>query len=83
MFANNHHNDGHVAVWIPTAPGAQATLIRTEPEKYFRPPYVGVKGWVGIALEAVSDDELGFHLSEAWRLIAPGKVQSEPGRTGI
>ena len=27
MFANNHHNDAHVAVWIPAAPGIQAGLI--------------------------------------------------------
>jgi len=79
MFDNNHHNDGHVAVWIPAAPGAQATLVRTEPQKFFRPPYVGVKGWVGVDLEAVDDDELGFHLSEAWRLIAPKKAQGESG----
>lgn len=76
MFANNHHHDGHVAVWIPAAPGAQATLIRSEPAKFFRPPYVGVKGWVGVKLEAVSDEELGFHLCEAWRLIAPKKAQT-------
>jgi len=75
MFDNNHHHDGHVAVWIPAPPGGQATLIKTEPKKFFRPPYVGVKGWVGIDLEQVSDDELGFHLTEAWRLIAPKKAQ--------
>jgi hypothetical protein len=40
MFVNNHHNDGHVALWIPAAPGFQATLIHTWPEKFFRPPYV-------------------------------------------
>ena len=73
MIANNHHNDGHIAVWIPAPPGLQATLIKTEPDKFFRPPYVGVRGWVGIELTAVSDEELGFHLCEAWRLIAPKK----------
>jgi hypothetical protein len=69
MFANNHHNDGHIAVWIPVAPGLQATLLKTEPGKFFMPPYVGVRGWVGIELDAVSDEELGYHLCEAWRLI--------------
>ena len=82
MFANNHHNDGHVAVWIPVPPGLQATLLKTEPDKFFMPPYVGVRGWVGIELDAVSDEELGFHLSEAWRLIAPRKTQSASGPTG-
>jgi len=70
MFSNNHHNDGHVAVTVPAEEGLQAELIRNEPEKFYRPPYVGVKGWVGIELAAVSDDELGLHLSEAYRLIA-------------
>ncbi|NUM81218.1 MmcQ/YjbR family DNA-binding protein, partial [bacterium] len=41
MFANNHHNDGHIAVWIPAPLGAQSLLIESEPEKFFRPPYVG------------------------------------------
>src|SRR4051794_4934530 len=75
MFANNHHNDGHIAVWIPAEPGLQEMLIHTSPKKYFRPPYVGVRGWVGIELDHVSDDELTLHLSEAWRLIAPKKLQ--------
>ena len=82
MFANNHHDDGHVAVWIPVPPGLQATLLKTEPDKFFMPPYVGVRGWVGIELDAVTDEELGFHLSEAWRLIAPRKTQSALGPAG-
>lgn len=68
MCAINHHNDGHIAVWIPVAPGLQVTLIKNEPKKFFRPPYVGVKGWVGVELTQVSDDELGMHLTEAWQL---------------
>src|SRR5271168_3413565 len=39
MFANNHHNDGHLAVWIPAAPGVQEGLIEEVPGTYFRPPY--------------------------------------------
>jgi hypothetical protein len=80
MFANNHHNDGHIAVWIPVPPGLQATLLKTEPDKFFMPPYVGVRGWVGIELDAVSDEELAFHLCEAWRLIAPKKTRSASAR---
>ena len=76
MFANNHHNDGHIAVWIPAPPGAQATLIHTWPETFYKPPYVGVKGWVGIELERISDQDLASHLLEAWRLIAPKKLSA-------
>jgi hypothetical protein len=71
MFANNHHNDGHIAVWIPAPAGLQAMLIHNSPETYFRPPYVGVRGWVGIELDAIGDEELASHIREAWRLVAP------------
>jgi hypothetical protein len=77
MFANNHHNDGHIAVWIPVPPGAQAMLIEASPAKFFRPPYVGVRGWVGLELAQVDDEELAHHLREAWRLIAPKKVRGQ------
>ena len=71
MFASNHHNDGHIAVWIPAQPGMQELLINTLPKTYFKPPYVGVKGWIGIELPEISDDDLAVHLRDAWRLIAP------------
>lgn len=71
MFSNNHHNDGHVAVMIPAAPGLQAMLIQTAPEIYYKPPYVGVRGWVGIDLDRIGDEELASHIRDAWRLVAP------------
>jgi len=70
MFSNNHHNDGHIGVWIPVRPGEQEALIAGSPTAYYRPPYVGVKGWVGVELNNVGDDQLGAHLSEAWKLIS-------------
>ena len=75
MCSNNHHQDGHIAVVIPAAIGVQEALIEASPEKFYRPPYVGVRGWVGIELKRVSDKELTLHLHEAWRLIAPEKLQ--------
>lgn len=76
MFADNHHNDGHTAVWLPAPNGVQELLLKTAPEKYFKPPYVGVRGWIGVELTRVNDEELSFHVHEAWRLIAPRKVQT-------
>lgn len=70
MFSNNHHQDGHIAIWIPAQPGEQEALIASFPATYYRPPYVGIKGWVGIELDQISDEELGAHLSEAWKLIS-------------
>lgn len=74
MFANNHHGDGHIAVWLPAPSGAQAALIEADPRKFFRPPYVGVRGWIGIELKKVRDRELAAHIRTAWRLVAPKKL---------
>jgi hypothetical protein len=89
MFDNNHHNDGHIAVWLPAPPGVQAMLVEGAPKKFFRPPYVGCRGWIGVELARVDDDELAFHVRTAWRLIAPPRlhpliegIESEPGRPG-
>ena len=75
MFSNNHHNDGHIALTVPAAIGIQEMLIAKAPKKFYWPPYVGVRGWVGIELGQVSDKELALHIEEAWRLIAPKKLQ--------
>jgi hypothetical protein len=71
MVANNHHSDGHTAIWIPAAVGAQAEMIAEAPEIYFKPPYVGVKGWVGVELPKVTDDILAGLNCQAWQLTAP------------
>jgi len=75
MCSINHHHDGHIAVVVPAPIGVQQALIETSPKKYYRPPYVGGAGWVGIELPCVSDKELKMHLHEAWRLIAPAKLR--------
>ena len=76
MCSINHHNDGHIAVVVPAAIGVQAALIEADPEKFYRPPYVGHAGWVGIELPRVRDKELSAHLREAWKLIAPEKLHA-------
>jgi hypothetical protein len=74
MFVDNHHNDGHIAVWIPVKPGMQPLLIEEAPETYFRPPYVGVKGWVGVELARIGDEELEAQIRNAWKLVAPKRL---------
>ena len=76
MCSINHHNDGHIAVTVPAAIGVQAALIESAPKKFYRPPYVGGAGWVGIELQRVTDKELRLHIREAWKLIAPEKIHS-------
>ena len=77
MFADNHHNDGHIAVWLPVPSVLQTTLIETAPDTYFKPPYVGIRGWVGIELDRISDKDLTFHIQVAWELIAPKRLLSK------
>ena len=84
MFANNHHGDGHVAVWIPAASGVQAALIGEAPDTYFRPPYVGVGGWVGVETSKVDDEQLGALIREAFNLVDPKSLAAgypEPARS--
>jgi len=76
MFDNNHHDDGRIAVWVPAAPGVQEMLVSTWPKKFFRPPYVGVKGWIGIELDAVDDEELTTYLNDAWQLVGKKKKKT-------
>ena len=74
MFADNHHNDGHIAVWLPVPSGFQTTLIESAPETFFKPPYVGVRGWVGIELDRIMNKDLTYHIEVAWELIAPKRL---------
>jgi hypothetical protein len=77
IFAKNHHGDGHIAVWVPAAPGVQLALIEEAPDTYFRPPYVGVAGWVGVELSKVNDEQLGAVIREAFRLMTTKTIASD------
>ena len=73
MFSNDHHGDGHVAVYVPAVPGLQQALIEEDPKAYYRPPYVGGSGWIAIELDQVTDEALEGHIQSAWRIIASKK----------
>lgn len=77
MFANNHHNDGRIAVWLPAPPDFQEGLIEQSPSIYFRPPYVGTRGWIGIELDQIDDVDLQWHIKVAWELIAPKRLRKQ------
>ena len=79
MFANNHHSDGHVAAWLPAAPGVQEALIEEAPAIFFRPPYVGGAGWIGVELAKITDDWLESLVREAYRTIT-AKERHPKGR---
>ena len=79
-FSDNHHQDGRLAVWLPVREGLQSLLIEDAPGTYFKPPYVGPSGWVGILLDEIRDDELQIHLRQAWELIARKTGNIRPRR---
>ncbi len=55
MLDNHHHGAAHLAVWLPLPSGAQETLIDTDAARFFKPPYVGAYGWVGMVLDTKPD----------------------------
>src|SRR5688572_28078714 len=55
MLDDHHHGSGHLAVWLPQPLGRQEDLIDSDPELFFRPPYVGPSGWVGVVLDRKPD----------------------------
>jgi hypothetical protein len=74
MFADHHHDD-RLAFWCAAPEGAQQVLIGAEPGRYFRPPYVGVRGWLGVYLDVPQDwDELGVLVRDAYLTVAPRKL---------
>jgi hypothetical protein len=73
--ANNHHGGGRAAVWIKASPDNQDLMVRTAPDRFFVPPYVGVSGWVGVWLDRRVDwDELADLLRDAYRMTAPKRL---------
>jgi len=76
MFSNNHHHDGHIAVLLPAPAGMQDILIETDPKTFYKPPYVGPSGWIGIELARINDRDLKAHIAEGWRGVASKKLQA-------
>lgn len=64
------------SLWIKGDDGAQSMLVQTDPARYFVPPYVGSKGWIGVYVDGRSIDwgELGFLIETSYRLIAPKRL---------
>jgi hypothetical protein len=74
MFLDNHHGDGRLAIWCAAPDGVQADLVETDPERFFRPPYVGHLGWLGVQLSRIEDAELNAICREAFATVAPPSV---------
>jgi hypothetical protein len=71
-ITDDHHGDGRLALTCPAPPGVQEEVIRADPDRFFRPPYVGHRGWIGLRLDIDPDwDEVAGLIDEAYRKVAP------------
>jgi hypothetical protein len=75
LWDHGHHDDEFPHLWCAAPPGAQEELVETEPDRFFRPPYVGGRGWIGVRLDrGIDADELAAICEEAYRVIAPRRL---------
>ena len=72
MFLDDHHGDGRLALWCAAPPGVQEEVIGLDPARFFRPPYVGHRGWLGVRLDRGVDwDEIAEICRDAYCAVAP------------
>jgi hypothetical protein len=75
MVLTDHHGDGRFAIWCAAPTGMQSTLVDGDPERFFVPPYVGHRGWLGVRLDrGLHWDELEGIAEDAYAEVAPAKL---------
>jgi predicted DNA-binding protein (MmcQ/YjbR family) len=75
MLDDHHHGSPHLSVWLPAGLGAQEALIDSDPKHYFRPPYVGTSGWIGVVLDTNPDwGQVAWLVEQAFRLVAAKRL---------
>jgi hypothetical protein len=73
----NHHHDDRLAIWCSAPDGFQRMLVEAAPERFFVPPYVGGRGWIGVRLEGeVNWDEIATIVDGAYRNVAPRRLNT-------
>ena len=78
LWADGHHDHDFPHLWCAAPPGVQDEVVTTEPERFFRPPYVGHRGWIGLRLDVpIDDEELRAVCEDAYRTVAPRKRLAE------
>jgi hypothetical protein len=78
LWADGHHADHFPHLWCAALPGAQQELTAAEPDRFFRPPYVGGRGWIGVRLDRDLDwAEIAAVCRDAYRAIAPARLAAE------
>jgi len=75
---DHHHGADRLAFWCPVPPGVQQELIACDAERFFRPPYVGHRGWVGVRIDLEPDwEEIELIVRDAYRQVAPTRLRAQ------
>ena len=83
LWASGHHEDDFPHLWCAAPPGAQASLVAESPGRFFRPPYVGGRGWIGVRLDGKIDwAEVAELCEDAYRAVAPARLIALLGDSG-
>ena len=78
LWPDGHHRETFPQLWAAAPPGAQEELVGSEPERFFRPPYVGTRGWIGVRLDVDLDAaELAALCREAYLHVAPPRLRRD------
>jgi hypothetical protein len=81
MFHDNHHDDARLAIWCAAPDGIQEALVDSQPDRFFRPPYVGHRGWIGVRLDRDPDwDEVAEIVEDAFAVVAPRRLSDAVSR---
>ena len=71
----DHHHDDRLSAWCAAPEGAQEMLVRANPKRFFRPPYVGHRGWLGVYLDVEVDwGEVAIFVERAYGRVAPRRL---------
>lgn len=74
----DHHHDDRLAFWCAAEDGIQEDLVTAEPDRFFRPPYVGHRGWLGVWLDVPVDwNEIASLVAGAYRCVAPRRLRDK------
>ena len=77
---NHHHGAEHLAVWLPAPLGEQEALVKADPGRFFRPPYVGIRGWVGVRIDGRPRwNQVAALVEQAYRHVAPAAKRRRGG----
>jgi hypothetical protein len=78
LWLDGHHDNTFPHLWCAAPPGAQEALVAAEPGMFFRPPYVGGRGWLGVRLDGAVDwGEIAELCEDAYRAVAPKRLVAQ------